>query len=152
MGEYVKIEGLKELRRDLKKMDGALPKEIARINRQVVRAIAVPDAKRRAAARSNPRVGRKVLDSIKGTGSQTRAQIVGGGARVPWFKGMEFGSNQVRRTARGGHTTQFPTRSPKRGRGLEGYFLYPAVYNNFPRIRDAYQDMLDALIRDSGLG
>lgn len=146
-GESVKIEGLRELRRELKAIDGKFPKEIAAVNKRVVENIVVPDAKRRAASRTNPRAGSKVVDSIRGLGSQTRAQIAGGGARVPHFKGHNYGSNQIRRTPRGGHTTQFPIRSRKVGRGNAGYILEPAVYDNLPRVLDAYADMLDALLR-----
>lgn len=152
MGEYVKIEGLKELRRELRKIDPALNKEIGNINRRVVNTYVVPAARRLAQQRTNPRAGRRVIDSIRGIASQTRAQIVGGGARAPEFFGHNYGSMQRRMTGvPKGHTTQFPVRAPRRGRGTEGYIFEPAVRQSLPQIMDAYEQMLDGLIRSLDL-
>lgn len=151
MSGRIQITGLRELRRELKAVDDRFPKEIARLNKRLVNQLFVPDAKRRAAGRANPRPGHQVIDTIRGLGSQTRAQMALGRARVPWAVGHEFGSNQVRRTARGGHTTQFPPRSPSKGRGNAGYFFYPSIYDNLPRAMDAYADMLTLLLRSESV-
>lgn len=151
MSQYVKVEGLKELRRSLKQVSADLPKEVREVNRAVVTRIAVPAAKAEAARRTNPRAGSAVIDSIRGQASQTRAQLIGGNARTPQFKGMNYGSGQVRRTVRGGHTTQFAVRAPKDGRGNKGYILEAAVDKNLPRIVDAYSQMIESLMRSTGL-
>lgn len=142
----IETDGLKELRRDARQAGDRLPKEIARLNKRFVNERFVPDAKRNAAGRNNPRAGHKVVNSIRGLGSATRAQIAGGSNAVPWFAGHNYGSNQVRRTARGGHTTQFPQRAPRRGRGNVGYILEQAIDANLPGAVDAYGDMVLALM------
>lgn len=153
MGERIAITGLRELRRELKAADAKFPKEIAALNKQLVNQLFVPAARANAAARANPRAGSRVLASIRGLGSQTRATIAGGSARVPWFAGHEWGSRGVIRgnSRRGqkGHTRMFPPRSPQRGRGNAGYILTPAVYENMPRALTAYGAMLDDLLRSA---
>lgn len=136
-------EGLRELRRDFKRAGDALPKEIAKVNKRLVAQVFVPAARANARSRTNPRAGHKVENSIRGLGSQTRAQMAGGGAKVPHYAGHEFGSVRFK---------QFPPRSPRRGRGNAGYIMYPAVYDNIEKGRDAYADMLEALLRSRAGG
>lgn len=140
MVDQIQITGLKELRRELKAADAKFPREIGALNKRLVNQLFVPAAKSKAAGRTNPRTGHDVINSIRGLGSQTRAQIAGGSNRVRWFAGHEFGSQRFR---------QFAARSPRKGRGNAGYFLYPAVYENMPRALDAYGVMLDAVLRSS---
>lgn len=150
MSGSIRSEGLKELRRDAKRAGDALPREIAAVNKRLVNQVFVPAARSKAAGRTNPRAGSAVVNSIRGLGSQTRAQIAGGSNRVPWFAGHNYGSHQLRRTARGGHTTQFPRRAPKRGRGNVGYILEQAVEEKLPEGLTAYARMLDELLRARG--
>lgn len=150
MAESIRVEGLRELRRDAKAAGDALPKEMAKINKRFVNERFVPGARRNAAARTNPRAGHKVVNSIRGLGSATRAQIAGGSNAVPWFAGHNYGSNQLRRTAKGGHTTQFPARAPRRGRGNVGYILEQAIDEAMPAAVDAYGEMIEALMRAKG--
>lgn len=131
-------EGLRQLTRDMRQADLTFPKEVAKVNKKLVREVFVPAAKANARARTNPRAGRAVEASIRGLGSQTRAQMAGGGKRVPHYAGHEFGSVRFK---------QFPPRSARRGRGNVGYIMYPAIYDNIERGRDAYGDMIDALLR-----
>jgi hypothetical protein len=146
MVDRIGTEGLNQLARDARRAGADLPKALARINKRFVNERFVPTAKRNAASRANPRAGHKVVNSIRGLGSQTRAQIAGGSNAVPWFAGHNYGSNQLRRTAKGGHTTQFPQRAPKRGRGNVGYILEQAIDENMPGAVDAYGDMVLALM------
>lgn len=141
MPDQIRIEGLKELRRDFKRAGDSLPKEIAAINKRLVNQVFVPAARSKAAGRTNPRAGHDVINSIRALGSQTRAQIAGGSKRVAWFAGMEFGSVRYR---------QFAPRSPRKGRGNAGYFLYPAVYENMPKAISTYQQMLETLLQSKG--
>lgn len=140
MVDRIQITGLKELRRELKASEPKFPREIGALNKRLVNQLFVPAAKSKAAGRSNPRAGHDVINSIRGLGSQTRATIAGGSNRVRWFAGHEFGSVRFR---------QFPVRSPRKGRGNAGYFLYPAVYDNMPKALTAYGQMLDTLLRSS---
>lgn len=140
MVDRIQITGLKELRRELKSADAKFPREIGALNKRLVNQLFVPAARSKAAGRSNPRAGHDVINSIRGLGSQTRATIAGGSKRVAWFAGHEFGSRRFR---------QFAARSPRKGRGNAGYFLYPSVYENMPKALTAYGQMLDTLLRSS---
>lgn len=132
----IAVEGFNELRRELKKLDEQLPRELGQANKRIASSIVVPLAQRKARGRSNPKPGSAVINSIRALGSQSRVQVAMGGERVPQGIGHEFGSVNYH---------QFPKRSPRQGRGNRGYFFYPAVRESIPEIRDAYGDMLDAL-------
>jgi hypothetical protein len=133
----IQADGLRDLIRDYKRAGDNLGKEVAKANKAFVNRVAVPAARANARGRTNPRAGRAVEASIRGLGSQTRAQMAGGGKRVPHYAGHEFGSVRWK---------QFPPRSPRRGRGNAGYIMYPAVYDNIKELRDAYADTLDRLL------
>ena len=133
-----RIEGLKELRKELKALGPQWPKELQKTNKAAAAKV-VPEAKRRA-AQSHPnlaggvaRVGSRGVSSIRALASQTRAQIAGGGAKVPWFGGNEFGSS--------GRYRQFPAKNK------EGYILWPAAKAKEPEIEEIYLEMIDALTK-----
>lgn len=133
----VQIEGLNEFRRALKAADAALPKEMAAANQRLGQRYFVPEARRRATGRTNPRPGHKVIDSIKASRVQSGVVVQMGRNSIPWAVGHEFGSNRYK---------QFPARSGRFGRGNAGYFFYPAVRATMGKIRDAYGDILDGLM------
>jgi hypothetical protein len=137
----IQADGLRDLIRDYRRAGDSIGKQVAKANKAFVNRVAVPAAKANARGRTNPRAGRAVEASIRGLGSQTRAQMAGGGKKVPHYAGHEFGSVRFK---------QFPARSPRRGRGNAGYIMYPAVYDNIERLRDAYADTIDALLRAKG--
>lgn len=146
--EAVGIQGFNELRRTLKQAGAALPKELARENQRLGQTYFVPEARRRAASRGNPRVSARTIGSIKAAAVQSGVVVQGGGPRAPEFYGSEFGSNQRRNTGHPsgkGHTTQFPTRSGRFGRGSAGYFFYPAVRATMNKTRDAYEGVIDRM-------
>ena len=134
----VEIEGLKELRKELKRMGSEWPKELQKTNKQAA-ALVVPEAKRRAAqSHSNlaggvARVGSRGVASIRPLATQRSAQIAGGGAKVPWFGGNEWGSS--------GRFRQFPARAK------EGHILWPAAKAKEPEVIKAYEKMLDDLTK-----
>jgi hypothetical protein len=147
--ETTQIQGLDEFRRALKQADAALPKELAKENQRLGRTYFVPEAKRRASTRSNPRVSTRTIASIGAAAVQSGVVVYGGGKRAPEFDGSEFGSNQRRNTGHPsgkGHTTQFPARSGSFGRGSAGYFFYPAVRATAGKTREAYDGVLDKMI------
>ena len=127
------IKGLKELRSELRK--SGIQKNLTKVNKHVVNVVVVPEAKRRAAksfpniAGGMTRVGSKGINSIRGTATQTKAVIKAGGARVPWFQGVEWGSS--------GRYRQFPRTAEK------GRIVYPVVEDKREEIIDAYWDVID---------
>lgn len=135
----VRVEGLRELRRELRAIDRQLPQEVRRLNREVGQRIVLPEAQRRARQSRTTVKGRRThlggrgVATIRVTASQGRAQLVGGGARAPYYAGHEWGSR--------GAYPQFPIAN----RG--GYILYPAVAAKREEIVEAYGDGLEALMR-----
>jgi hypothetical protein len=106
-------------------------------------------ARRRAQGRTNPRVSQRVIASIGAAAVQSGVVVYGGGKRAPEFYGQEFGSLQRRSTGKPrGHTTQFPQRSGRFGRGSAGYFFYPAARATAGKTRDAYADVLERMTQE----
>ena len=62
--EAVQIQGWNELRRALRQADKALPKDLARETQRLGQTYFVPEARRRAQARGNPRVSTRTINSI----------------------------------------------------------------------------------------
>lgn len=146
MDADLQVSGLKELRRELRKIDAELPKEIKRINKFVAEQIVLPGARRRGAmprrnvAGGQARIGAKAAASIRALAQQGKAGVAMGGARFPWIPGSEWGSTGRNRRAR-----MFPQRS-----GVsKGFILYPAVREKEADIREAYAEMLDDLLRQA---
>ena len=139
--EAIRVRGFAELRKGLKEADRRFPRELAQANKRIAGAIVVPDAKRRAARLTKPPTGHAIIDSIKAGGSQDRVKVEMGAQRgagiIPYLYGMEFGSESY---------PQFAPRSPRVGRGNQGYFFYPAIRAAIPAIRDVYGEMLDDLL------
>ena len=61
----------------------------------------------------------------------------GGGTTQILWAGLEFGSNRFK---------QFPNRTPRKGRGNSGYFIYPTLRKIQPELvkrwEDAFSDIL----------
>lgn len=145
--EAVQIQGWSELRRALKQADAALPRELAAENQRLGQAYFVPEARRRAQGRTNPRTSTRTIASIGAGRVQTGVVVYAGGRRAPEFYGEEFGSLQRRSTGKPkGHTTQFPVRSGRFGRGSAGYFFYPAVRATAAKTREAFDGVIERTI------
>jgi hypothetical protein len=146
MDADLQVHGLRELRRELRRISTELPKEVKRINIEVAERIVLPEARRRgAASRLNvaggqARLGSRGVATIKATRQQGKAGVQLGGARVPWGPGSEWGS-----TGRNPRARMFPRRS-----GVsKGFILYPAVREKEPEIREAYAEMMDDLLKQA---
>lgn len=130
----IRVEGLSDLRRELRALEGNFPRELQRANKRVAEEVIVPDARAAAEARTNPRAGRAVVNSIRATATQTRAQVAVGGARVPQALGHEFGSIRFK---------QFPA---WRGAGKgAGYFLWPTIRARGQEIIETYETVIEEL-------
>lgn len=130
----LRVDGLRELRKELRAIDAAFPKELRAANKQVAEQVVVPEARRRAGALTRPRVGSRLLATIRALASQTSATVAMGGARTPYARGMEFGS--IRRK-------QF---APWRGNDRNaGYFLYPTIRERSDDIVETYSRVIDEL-------
>lgn len=131
----VDVRGLRDLRSALRQVD--MQRDLSRANKQVVNVIVVPEARRRAQksftnlAGGTTRVGSRGVASIRGAATQTRAVIRAGGARVPWFQGVDWGST--------GRYRQFPKKAD------EGRIVYPAIAAKHDEIIREYWIVIDDL-------
>lgn len=63
----------------------------------------------------------------------------GGGSTLDLLYGTEFGANKYK---------QFPKRSPQRGRGSEGYFIFPTLRQIQPELIRRWEESFDKIIKE----
>ena len=115
----VRVDGLREFRRGLSKLDKAFPKDLNREIKQVGERVAA-DARKSVPVRSG-----KARASIRATTAGSRAFIAGGKKAVPYYGWLDFGGGIPNKRSRQRRGLQNPWRS--RPFVDEGRFLYPAV-------------------------
>jgi hypothetical protein len=131
--ESIRVDGLDDLRRELRRLGDAWPKELKVANRDAA-DIVVTSAKGKAAAVGG--VAAKAAESLRALNQQRAAVVALGGAAYPYAMGAEFGSIRYR---------QF---RPWRGSaGDAGYFLYPAIRGERDRVLDTYEKALDRITK-----
>ena len=65
----------------------------------------------------------------------------GGGTTQKLWAGLEFGSNRYR---------QFPRRTPSRGRGNSGYFIYPTLRKIQPELVRKWEEAFATILKKWG--
>ena len=68
-----------------------------------------------------------------------RQKFSGGGSTLDLLYGMEFGSNRFK---------QFPTRTPTKGRGNSGYFIYPTLRAIQPDLINKWEAAFDRILKE----
>lgn len=91
MAEPIKIEGLNEFVRNLKKIDRDLPKMV-RVAFNESADVVVADARPRVAKRSG-----RARGSVRSRSTQRFARVSGGGGRAPHYPWLDFGGRVGRR-------------------------------------------------------
>ncbi len=132
MADRIEVTGLKELRRELKAVDAAFPKQLQQANKKAAELVAEGT---RAAFNSMAGSAPKVAPKVAALAQQTRAQVrVGGGSGVgaEVAMGNLWGSKRFK---------QFPP--PVAG----GYALYPTIAARTDEIVEAYADEIDDLLK-----
>lgn len=130
----VKTHGLRELNRALKRAQNVAPKEINLLNERFAQTV-VDKAVSRAASLGAAYA--KSAESLKAARTAAKAAIRLGGGKYPFAAGFEFGSIRY---------PQFPG---WRGNGSDaGYFLYPTIRQERPRLGDEYLTMVEQLLDD----
>jgi len=66
-----------------------------------------------------------------------RQKFSGGATTQILWPGMEFGSNRFK---------QFPRRTPSKGRGNSGYFIYPTLRQIQPELIRKWEDAFDKIV------
>lgn len=65
----------------------------------------------------------------------------GGATTQTLWPGLEFGSNRY---------SQFPRRTPNRGRGNAGYFIYPTLRQIQPELVKKWEEAFDTILKKWG--
>jgi len=68
-----------------------------------------------------------------------RQKFSGGGSTLDLLYGMEFGSNRFK---------QFPTRTPNKGRGNSGYFIYPTLRQIQPDLVRKWEEAFSRILKE----
>lgn len=110
MTDPIKIEGLNEFVRNLKKIDNDLPKMV-RVAFNDAADVVVTDARPRVPRRSG-----KARKSVRSRSTRTAARVSGGGKRAPHYPWLDFGG----RVGKG--------KSIKRPFKTEGRYIYRSYY------------------------
>jgi hypothetical protein len=152
----IQVTGLRELRRDLRRLDATLPRELAQINQRAAEIVAT-EARRRAPRGPHQGGGRvaPIVSSIKALRQQGRGVVAIGGVRSPHAVVTEFGGTIPRRGSHRGQVAQAQAmhQSFRRFGGIsvtrvrKQAYVYPALDAKRDEVVNAYADMLDDLLR-----
>jgi hypothetical protein len=132
----VRVEGIPELRRALRRAEDGLQKELGKAHKRSADVVA-------AAARARTPVRSGALRaSIKAGGSQRFGTVKGGSSKVKYFGFIDFGG-----------TIAIPSRMTVIQRTFisEGRILYPALASKRSEMERYYEREIEALIRRAGL-
>jgi hypothetical protein len=134
MIDPIKIEGLAEFNRSLRKLDTDLPKALRLANNDA--AEIVSGAAKPKVARRSGRAG----GSLKTRSTRTEARVSGGSKRVPYYAWLDFGGRVGRRN------------SVRRPFIKSGRYIYPAFAKHRADVRDRLVDRLQQVVHQAGLG
>lgn len=133
MYEPIKITGLAEFRRELRRMDRALPKTL-RLALNQASDLVIDTALPRV-----PRVTGRAAASLKARSTQTSARVAGGSARAPYYPWLDFGGRVGRK------------RSVHRAFYKHGRYLYKAYDEKRDEIAEILQRAIVDLATEAGL-
>ena len=133
-GEFISVEGLSAMVKDLRGLDKKLPKIVARANKKLTERIMLPEARKRWSAQNiRPSVASKVIKvsgTVTGAGIRLRSDS---GGPFPYAAGVEFGAKQWPqfRSWRGNRFTVAPGTST-------GYVVQDAIRDNLSRFQERW--------------
>lgn len=138
--DTVRVQNLDKFRSELRKLQqqgGADGIALLKEANYRVASMVVDKAQSRASGIGPMQA--KAAASLRPGRQQARAVISGGGARIPFFYGAEFGALQYK---------QFlPWKKP--GNGNTGYFLFPTMKAETQNIIEMYGEELDKIAKDA---
>lgn len=131
--EPIKITGLLEFRRNLRKLDSELPKAL-RLAHNEAAQIVVDWAQPRV-----PRKSGRAARSVKAKSTRTASRVEGGGKRVPYYPWLDFGGRVG------------PKRSVHRPFVGEGRYIFPGFNRNRDQVHDVLLKALLQVAREAGV-
>lgn len=133
MADAVRVTGLAEFNRALKRLDDQAPKQL----RLALNDVA--DVVIRHARPLVPRRTGRAAASMKARSTRTAVRVAAGGRRAPYYPWLDFGGRVGRRKA------------TKRAFLREGRYLYRAYFDNEDEFADVLTDRLRGAARRAGL-
>lgn len=133
MAEPIKIKGLAEFQRNLRKLDDDLPKALR---------IAFNDATGLVIDYARPRVARRTgraAGTIKAKSTRTIARVSAGSRRVPYYPWLDFGGRVG------------PSRSVQRPFLKEGRYLWKALVVKRGELHEALEGALIGVAQRAGI-
>lgn len=127
MADPIRITGLNEFVRSLKKLDSDLPK-VLRVAFNAAGQDIVTDARRNVPSRSG-----KAKASVRGSSTQKAFRISGGSKRVPYYPWLDFGGKVGKRG------------SVRRPFKHEGRYIYASYFKH----RDELAPLLETALIDA---
>lgn len=131
-----------------KAMDAAAAEEAKRES-SALAEYAAGEIKQTAATRQvSGTAARRIADGVKISKTSkvgefsygfARQKFSGGGSTLDLLYGMEFGSKQYK---------QFPTRTPRQGRGNSGYFIYSTLRKIQPELIRKWESAFDRILKE----
>ncbi|HTE71424.1 MAG TPA: HK97 gp10 family phage protein [Actinomycetes bacterium] len=155
-GVDIDVKGLRDLRRELKRIGPEFPKELRGANLEAAEVVA---RKARRNAPQGPHEGggrvQPLVQSIRALANQLRGQVAIGGARAPHAVVTEFGGEIPRRgsdksliaKARAGHRSFASVGVESRTRVRKQPYLYRAIASERDEVLEVYGEALDRLTR-----
>jgi len=129
----IKIEGLAEFSRNLRKLDNDLPKALRVAHNEAADVVA-----NWAAARVPRRSGRAGR-SVKARSTRTEGRVIGGGRSVPYYPWLDFGGRVGR------------SRSVRRPFVKGGRFIYPGYSRQKDKVNRVLLKALLQVAQQAGL-
>lgn len=131
-----------------KAMDAAAAEEAKRES-SALAEYAAKEIKQTAATRQvSGTAARRIADGVKISKTSkvgefsygfARQKFSGGGSTLDLLYGMEFGSKQYK---------QFPTRTPRKGRGNSGYFIFSTLRKIQPELIRKWESAFDRILKE----
>lgn len=137
MTEPIRVEGLAEWNRALRRLNADAPKAL-RIAHNKAAVLVVNAAKPRVPI--GPGKGGHAKDTIRVASTRTATRVRAGSARSPYYPWLDFGGSVGRK------------RSVRRPFIKEGRYIFAAYNDNKPEIADVLKRELEAVINSAGLG
>jgi hypothetical protein len=131
MTDAIKIEGLSQFTRNLKKLDSDLPKAL-RVAFNGAAALVVADAQRKIPTKSG-----KAKASVKARSTASASRVVGGSKRAPYYPWLDFGGNTGR---------------AKRPFLKRGRYIYRSYHDNQAKYGELVEQALLDVARSAGVG
>ena len=145
----IRVEGVNETLRAFKKLDKDASKEAKERAKEIANRMggyirnAAPSRDRRYdLLAQSVKAGRDRVPVVL-IGGRVTPRASGGAGPAQLVIGMEFGADQA-----GPNSWRFPPRTPRKGRGNEGYWIFPEAKRRQPEIRSLWFDAMDQVIRN----